>query len=1140
MNEVPGQPRLTRPPVSMTELRRMRDQLRQLNATSLTDGSTSGGEISSGETGQAFSLPNDLQSFWAEVITNVGKGVYIVNEVAEIGNATLSEGPEVTSWDDLLQGVYVGEISSDPSVPSAMGQVWDVLTGGATGGTFTLTVESTPTGALVYNISAADMQTALETIVGVGSVTVSLTGSDYTITFGGVLVGEAVTLTADFSALTGGTGGTLTDTTPGVSGTLVRCFRSMNEALPWTFEKPASAGGAITNPVTYTSTVTYDSMADIINQGAPTTYTADTTNTVNTGVTVVNNGPGTVSNGSSLVTVNNGPTTYSSTASIVNQGAPTTYTSSASITVNNGQTLTVNGPGTINYNGNLIVVYNGPIQIVPQSVSLTGTANQTATSPILVITTTGSTSLNSLKPQNPANAQSLTIVLSTASTNNLTLKQKSSGLPAGFYPLINPDGADDMLLIGQKMSASYDPGSAGWYTLPPKNPGYTTVNDANYIAAVADKLIGYTALTAARIVTLPLAANKQPGSTIQIQDIGGNASGTNTISVNPAGSDTVNGVTSPLVGIKIPYGGINLETDGVSKWVIPQTPSGTTVVESTDGSLTVTNPVAGTYNAVLNVGHTNNWTTRQNFEDSSGNFAGVFSNTNGDGVVLAGPLTAGPGSAGFSDVTGNEIELCNNTHAIQVFVGGVYPIGTPNGDGSVYYDISGVMTEDLAGNFLYDPDGTHGLLALPNTLYIGGQNGNTARGTLALWDNVSSVWRPIAVQSNNYNFNTSSISTSGGITCGAVTCNGVSSSTTVSASNGGMISAISAASSAVGAAMTLRTNVTSGTPSAGFGVSLVYEARDSTTANTIMSTDTVTYTTTTHASRATQRVISMTDFAATRPIITMAATGSSAAISFLAVTTAIVAQTGDIGAWAIAAGYMTGTVTISASRITGQVAVANGGTGLASATAYAPLCGGTTTTAAFQAASTGMGTAGWVLTSNGSSALPSFQAVTPTLVKTTASFTPSYTGIGATITVSFPTAGFSPGQTLSIYDSASGNQIYCFLGAIISSSSATLIVLAVGATVGGGGFTFPIGSNVTPSGVPLLAGTGTLSGGTATISTTAVASNSLILLTATSASATSGFLSVGTKTASTSFVVNSSNALDANTFNWLIVSPITA
>lgn len=53
--------------------------------------------------------------------------------------------------------------------------------------------------------------------------------------------------------------------------------------------------------------------------------------------------------------------------------------------------------------------------------------------------------------------------------------------------------------------------------------------------------------------------------------------------------------------------------------------------------------------------------------------------------------------------------------------------------------------------------------------------------------------------------------------------------------------------------------------------------------------------------------------------------------------------------------------------------VAGGGTGLASVTAYAVLCGGTTSTAALQSIA-GVGTSGQVLTSNGAGALPTFQA----------------------------------------------------------------------------------------------------------------------------------------------------------------------
>lgn len=57
------------------------------------------------------------------------------------------------------------------------------------------------------------------------------------------------------------------------------------------------------------------------------------------------------------------------------------------------------------------------------------------------------------------------------------------------------------------------------------------------------------------------------------------------------------------------------------------------------------------------------------------------------------------------------------------------------------------------------------------------------------------------------------------------------------------------------------------------------------------------------------------------------------------------------------------------------IEVANGGTGDASVTAYAVICGGTTSTGALQSVS-GTGSSNQILTSNGASALPTWQAAT--------------------------------------------------------------------------------------------------------------------------------------------------------------------
>ncbi len=63
----------------------------------------------------------------------------------------------------------------------------------------------------------------------------------------------------------------------------------------------------------------------------------------------------------------------------------------------------------------------------------------------------------------------------------------------------------------------------------------------------------------------------------------------------------------------------------------------------------------------------------------------------------------------------------------------------------------------------------------------------------------------------------------------------------------------------------------------------------------------------------------------------------------------------------------------SSQPVFGTAVVAGGGTGNTTFTAYSVICAGTTSTAALQNVS-GVGTSGQVLTSNGASALPTWQA----------------------------------------------------------------------------------------------------------------------------------------------------------------------
>ena len=114
----------------------------------------------------------------------------------------------------------------------------------------------------------------------------------------------------------------------------------------------------------------------------------------------------------------------------------------------------------------------------------------------------------------------------------------------------------------------------------------------------------------------------------------------------------------------------------------------------------------------------------------------------------------------------------------------------------------------------------------------------------------------------------------------------------------------------------------------------------------------------------------------------------------------------------------------------GVLAVSNGGTGVATmTTAYAPIVAGTTPTGAVQVASTGLSTSGFVLTSNGASAIPSFKdipapvlnitSVTNAMSPYTVSGTDQFLAVdttGGAVTIFLPSVSTTIGRVLYIKD----------------------------------------------------------------------------------------------------------------------------
>jgi Major tropism determinant N-terminal domain len=113
----------------------------------------------------------------------------------------------------------------------------------------------------------------------------------------------------------------------------------------------------------------------------------------------------------------------------------------------------------------------------------------------------------------------------------------------------------------------------------------TAISDAAYAVQTTDRLVAYSALTAARAVTLPAAAAYPTGTALRIVDESGNCSAANTLTIGRAGADTIEGQTSATIATA--YGFIELESNGSNQWtLLAQNAPGAsaTVVQGPSGS----------------------------------------------------------------------------------------------------------------------------------------------------------------------------------------------------------------------------------------------------------------------------------------------------------------------------------------------------------------------------------------------------------------------------------------------------------------------------------------------------------------------------------------------------------------------------
>ncbi len=97
----------------------------------------------------------------------------------------------------------------------------------------------------------------------------------------------------------------------------------------------------------------------------------------------------------------------------------------------------------------------------------------------------------------------------------------------------------------------------------------TPISDVAYTALASDRMVAYTTLTVARVVTLPASSAYPLGTQLLVVDESGNCSMTKTITLTAAGSDTINGAASAVVNVA--YGRAAVETNQAGQWTLVET-----------------------------------------------------------------------------------------------------------------------------------------------------------------------------------------------------------------------------------------------------------------------------------------------------------------------------------------------------------------------------------------------------------------------------------------------------------------------------------------------------------------------------------------------------------------------------------------
>jgi hypothetical protein len=356
----------------------------------------------------------------------------------------------------------------------------------------------------------------------------------------------------------------------------------------------------------------------------------------------------------------------------------------------------------------------------------------------------------------------------------ISVQDEIGTLTASHYLVVRVTGTDTIDGKSQRiLSTPYgglrfrSNGSTAWNVVA--TTSLTPVNDTAYTCNMDDKVIAYTALTAARTVTLPLAANYPPGQRLTVMDQVGACTATITLTVLPQGGDLINGLSSSPV-LTTAHAFLGFVSDGVSRWSIVDNVGGGGATTVTASQITDASPLGR-----LLITQTTAAQDR----------ASLGSQPTGDAMFLAGTPTAGRAVLG-SGTVGDQVFISSTTVAA----------GSALGLGSMAYQNSSSVS--ITGGTITGVAGLGGASITisdtpPGSPAAGSMWFDSVGGQLYVWynDGTSSQWVP----SSNQNLGGLYLPLTGGTVSGAVTINNTLTATgpsslgaaTVTSLNGGQL-----------------------------------------------------------------------------------------------------------------------------------------------------------------------------------------------------------------------------------------------------------------------------------------------------------------------------------------------------------------